>query len=311
MYRYYGRAVSLLFLIIVLVPLCAEGATLRAGEGRKAASQKATKAAVRGSNAAEAVRPHGRLSLCSASALVQDQQTGALLVEKQATMIVPIASITKLMTAMVVIDSRPNLQDTITIEQQDVDIIRHSRSHLPVGTRLTRADALRLALMASENRAAHALGRTYPGGLVACVAAMNRKARSLGLANTRFVDPAGLCSGNVSTAFELARMADAAYRYPLIREFSTCEEASIQTGRYVRTFRNVNRLVRSRNWQIGLSKTGFINEAGRCLVMQANVAKRPVLIVLLDAQGTLTRFGDANRIRQWMEGGQPPHRWRG
>ncbi|MCX5847324.1 MAG: hypothetical protein NTW12_13360 [Deltaproteobacteria bacterium] len=170
-----------------------------------------------------------------------------------------------------------------------------------VGNRLTRGDALLLALMASENRSAHALGRTYPGGLGAFVTAMNAKAKSLELVETRFEDPVGLSSGNVSSARDLARMVDAAYKYRLIREFTTRKEATIHTGYRSREFRNSNRLVRSPRWQIGLSKTGFIDEAGRCLVMQAYVAKRPVLIVLLDSQGKLSRYGDANRIKQWME----------
>ncbi|MCX5847639.1 MAG: D-alanyl-D-alanine endopeptidase [Deltaproteobacteria bacterium] len=243
-----------------------------------------------------------KLVLRSASAFVEDQQTGECLVQKQAEAVLPIASITKLMTAMVVLDAKMNLQESLNIAPEDVDTLRHSRSRLRVGTRLTRGDALLLALMASENRAAHALGRTYPGGLSAFVATMNVKAQSLGLAETRFEDPSGISSGNVSSARDLARMVDAAYHYRLIREYTTRKEATINTGYRSREFRNSNRLIRSPRWQIGLSKTGFIDEAGRCLVMQAHVAKRPVLIVLLDSQGKLTRYGDANRIKKWMEG---------
>jgi D-alanyl-D-alanine endopeptidase (penicillin-binding protein 7) len=226
------------------------------------------------------------------------------LVQKQADALQPIASITKLMTAMVVLDANMNLQESITIVSEDVDTLRHSRSRLPVNTCLTRGNALLLALMASENRSAHALGRTYPGGLGTFIAAMNAKARSLGLVETRLEDPTGISSGNISSARDLARMVDAAYNYPLIRDFTTREEAVIHSGRRTLAFHNTNRLIRSPRWQIGLSKTGFIDEAGRCLVMQAHVANRPVLIVLLDAQGKLTRFGDANRIKQWMEGSQ-------
>jgi D-alanyl-D-alanine endopeptidase (penicillin-binding protein 7) len=243
-----------------------------------------------------------KLVLRSASAFVEDQQTGECLVQKQAAAVLPIASITKLMTAMVVLDAKMNLQESLTITSEDVDTLRHSRSRLRVGTRLTRGDALLLALMSSENRAAHALGRTYPGGLGAFVTAMNAKAQSLGLAETRFDDPTGISSGNVSSARDLARMVDAAYKYHLIREFTTRKEATIHVGHRTREFRNSNRLIRSPRWQIGLSKTGFIDEAGRCLVMQAHVAKRPVLIVLLDSQGKLSRYGDANRIKKWMEG---------
>jgi D-alanyl-D-alanine endopeptidase (penicillin-binding protein 7) len=246
-----------------------------------------------------------KLVLQSFSALVEDQRTGELLFQKNAKAVVSIASITKLMTAMVVLDAQMDLKETLVIEREDVDTRRHSRSRLPVGTHLTRRDALLLALMASENRAAHALSRTHPGGRDAFVAAMNVKARSLGLSNTIFTDPTGLSGGNVSSAHDLARMVDAAYNYPIVREFTTREEAMIQSGRRKLAFRNTNQLIRSSRWQIGLSKTGFTDEAGRCLVMQAHVARHPVLIVLLDAQGRLTRFGDANRIKKWMERPQP------
>jgi D-alanyl-D-alanine endopeptidase (penicillin-binding protein 7) len=246
------------------------------------------------------------LVLHSASALVEDQLTGECFVQKQAEAIMPIASITKLMTAMIVLDAKLDLEESITIESEDVDTIRHSRSRLPVNTRITRGDALLLALMASENRAAHALGRTYPGGLHAFTSAMNAKAKSLGLNDTRFIDPAGIHCGNVSSAKDLARMVDAAYQYSIIREYTTCKETSIRAGRRILQFHNTNRLVGNPRWQIGLSKTGFIDEAGRCLVMQSQVAKRSVLIVLLDAQGKLTRYGDANRIKQWMEGSKSP-----
>ena len=239
--------------------------------------------------------------LRSYCALVEDQQTSEVFVQKNVTTVVPIASITKLMTAMVVLDAKMDLQKPLVIEGEDVDTLRHSRSHLPVGTHLICQETLLLALMASENRAAQALSRTYPGGRAAFVAAMNAKARSLELTNTHFIDPAGLSSGNVSTAHDLAKMVNAAYQYPLIRELTTCEEAIVQSGQRKLAFKNTNLLLRSSHWKIGLSKTGFIDEAGRCLVMQAHVARRPVLIVLLDAPGTMTRFGDANRIKQWME----------
>ncbi len=245
------------------------------------------------------------LVIRSASALVKDQQTGELLVQKQAKAVLPIASITKLMTAMVVLDTQTDLKEAITIEPTDVDTLCHSPSRLPVGTRISREDALLLALMASENRAAHALGRTYPGGPEAFVTAMNTKARSLGLSRTRFEDASGLSSGNTSSAQDLALMVDAAYHYNLVREFTTREEATIHLGRRTLEFRNTNRLIQNPRWQIGLSKTGFTNEAGRCLVMQASVAQRPLLIVLLDAQGRLTRFADAKRIKEWFEGQLP------
>ena len=257
------------------------------------------------------VRAPRNLVLRSASALVEDQRTGEWLVQKQAGTIMPIASITKLMTAMVVLDAKMDLEESLTISSEDVDTLRHSHSRLPVNTSITRGDALLLALMASENRAAHALGSTYPGGLDAFIAAMNAKARSLGLVETHFKDPTGISSGNVSSARDLARMVDAAYHYSIIREYTTCKETTIRLGRRTLQFHNTNRLIRNPRWQIGLSKTGFIDEAGRCLVMQLQLANRPLLIVLLDAQGKLTRYGDANRIKQWLEGSQAARQKRG
>ena len=246
-------------------------------------------------------RPPARLSLKSASALVLDQSTGQTLLEKQAGTVVPIASLTKLMTAMVLLDAHLDPLEILTITNDDKDTLRHSRSRLPVGTCLPREQALLLALVASENRAAHALGRTFPGGLSAFVEAMNAKALALGLTGTRFEDPTGLSSGNVATARDLAHILEAAYGYPEIRDFSTRRETTIQAGRRRIQFPNTNALVRNSRWSIGLSKTGYIEEAGRCLVMQAMLANRPVLIILLDSWGKYTRLGDANRIKQWME----------
>jgi len=244
-----------------------------------------------------------KLVLRSAAALVKDQETGEFLIEKQATAVLPIASITKLMTAMVVLDAGINLEESLTIEQGDMfGLRRRARALLPLGTELTRRDTLLIALMASDNRCARALGRTYPGGIDACIAAMNAKARSLGLTETRFEDSTGLSSGNVSSARDLVRLVDTACRYNLIREFTTCKKTVIPSGRRILEFHNTNRLVQNPGWQIGLSKTGFIGAAGRCLVMQANVAQRSLIIVLLDSQGKLTRIGDANRIKHWLEG---------
>src|SRR5208337_503963 len=250
----------------------------------------------------------GNLVLRSAAALVEDQETGKRLIQKQATAILPIASITKLMTAMVVLDAGRDLNEVITIDTGDIDTLRHSHSRLPVGTQLARKDVMLLALMASDNRSAHALGRTYPGGTDACVAAMNAKARSLGLLETRFEDSTGLSCSNVSSARDLVTLVYTAYQYDLIREFTTCKKAFINTGWRSLEFNNTNLLVRNSTWQIGLSKTGFTGEAGRCLVMQANVAQRPVLIVLLDSQGKMTRIGDANRIKRWLEAQSPSQR---
>ncbi len=243
----------------------------------------------------------GQLAVHSGSALVIGQDAGELLYEKNANAVVPIASITKVMTAMVVLDSMPNLQAPISISDEDVDYLRGSRSRLGVGTVITRETALLLALMSSENRASHALARHYPGGLQAFVAAMNRKAASLGMVHTRFEDPTGLSSNNVSTAHDLARMVAAAHRYPLIREFSTTPGVRAEVKGRELDFHNTNQLVSSPTWEIGLSKTGYIQEAGKCLVMQARVADKPVVIVLLDSAGKQTRIGDANRIKRWME----------
>ena len=248
-----------------------------------------------------APRPLARLALKSASALVLDQATGQTLIEKQAGAVQPIASLTKLMTAMVLLDARLDPQEILTITNDDKDMLRHSKSRLPVGTRLPREQALLLALLASENRAAHALGRTFPGGLEAFVQGMNAKAKELGLEETKFEDPSGLSAGNVASAHDLARIMEAAYRYPEIRDFTTRPETSIQAGRRSIQFPNTNALVRSSRWNIGLSKTGYIEEAGRCLVMQAMLANRPVLIILLDSWGKYSRLGDANRIKQWLE----------
>jgi len=235
-------------------------------------------------------------------ALVMDATLGITLYAKHPAQVAPIASITKLMTAMVVLDAQCPLNEAIAIDRADVDTLKHSRSRLPVGARLERGDLLRVALMASDNRAASALARTYPGGTAACLEAMNRRARDLGMLSTRFKDPTGLSGGNVSSAQDLARLVLAAGGYPLIREATTSsfQPVTLSDGR-VLEFHNSNRLVSNKSWNIGLSKTGYINEAGRCLVMQAEIAARQFVIVLLDSWGKYTRLGDANRIRKWME----------
>lgn len=266
---------------------------------QKPASEPIAKKSVRKVSMAD-VDPR-RLMLYSASALVIDQETGQPLLEKQSDTVVPIASISKLMTAMVVLDAKLDLSEVIAIGEEDVDGLKGTRSRLPVGTTMTRETAMLLALMSSENRAAHALGRHYPGGMPAFVKAMNQKAHALGMFSSRFEEPTGLSSNNVSTAKDLARMVAAAARYPEIRHFSTTEEARVDLNGHIRDFRNTNALVRSDNWEIGVSKTGYISEAGRCLVMQARVADKPVVIVLLDSAGKMTRVGDANRIKRWME----------
>ncbi|MDP2752713.1 MAG: D-alanyl-D-alanine endopeptidase [Rhodocyclaceae bacterium] len=246
------------------------------------------------------------LMLHSSAALVQDQATGAILFAKNADAVAPIASITKLMTAMVVVDANLPLQEMLEINQHDVDTLKGTHSRLRIGAHLTREEMLRLALMASENRAASALSRHYPGGREAFIAAMNQKAKALGLSDTRFLDSTGLTSANVSSARDLARMVDAAHQYPLIREFSTGTNHKIKVAGRSLTFSNTNGLVKSSVWDIGLSKTGYIREAGKCLVMQARLNNKPMIIVLLDSWGRQTRIGDANRIRRWMESAALP-----
>jgi serine-type D-Ala-D-Ala endopeptidase (penicillin-binding protein 7) len=238
----------------------------------------------------------------SSAALVIEPGEGRTLYAKNIDAVQPIASITKLMTAMVVLDANLDLREPITITEDDVDLLKHTRSRLRVGTVLERDELLRLALMASENRAAAALGRSYPGGIAAFVVAMNQKAFDLGMTRTRFVDSSGLSSDNVSTAQDLAKMVTAAYRYPLIQEFTTTAGHAVRThdGR-VLSFRNTNGLVRDDAWHIDVSKTGYIAEAGKCLVMQARIAAKPIVIVLLDSWGKYTRIGDANRIKKWIE----------
>jgi len=240
--------------------------------------------------------------LKSTAALVIDQNGDRVLYAKNVDAIVPIASITKLMTAVVVLDSGAPLDEILVVTEADLDDVKHTRSRLRVGTALTRTEMLRLALMASENRAAAALARAGEGGTREFAAAMNRKAASLGMLHTRFVDGTGLSSENVSTAQDLSRLVAAAYNYPLIREYttSTSYAVTLENGRLLH-YNNSNRLVGSSVWDIGLSKTGFINEAGRCLVMQSRIASRQVVIVLLDSWGKLTRVGDANRIKKWIE----------
>ena len=247
------------------------------------------------------------LDVKSAAALVVGQEDGQALYAKNTDAVLPIASITKLMTAMVVLDSELPLAEPIAITPEDIDDIKGTRSRLRVGTRLARGELLRLALMSSENRAAAALARAYPGGARAFVAAMNQKAVELGMWRSRFVDGTGLSSDNVSTAGEVAKMVGAAYRYPVIREYTTDASYTVRlaNGRTLR-YRNSNRLVQDRQWRIGLSKTGYISEAGRCLVMQARIAATPVIIVLLDSWGRLTRIGDANRIKKWIESSSAP-----
>jgi D-alanyl-D-alanine endopeptidase (penicillin-binding protein 7) len=253
---------------------------------------------------------HDELNLKSSVAMVVNQDTKEVYFEKNPSVSLPIASITKLMTAMVVLDSKLPLDETIVINADDVHIYRTSR--LAGGTVLTREEALLLALMSSENRAAYTLGRNYPGGIPAFVDAMNRKAKELGMNHSHFADPTGLMSENVATAEDLTRMLNAAYQYKMIREFSTWPDLTMVIAKRPQKFLNTNRLVRSGDMNIGLQKTGFINAAGKCLVMQARVNNTPLLLVFLDSVGTQSRFADAVRVRDWYErmppGSQPIRR---
>ncbi len=243
------------------------------------------------------------LDLKSQSVVILDTQEDRIIYGKNSTKIMPIASITKLMTAMVTLEAQLPLNEDVQIDSADIDTLKKTRSRLKVGDRFARRELLRLALMSSENRAAAALGRTYPGGMSAFVKAMNIKALLLGMDQTHFVEPTGLSSENVSTAHDLAKMVEAAYRYDIIREYSTTEKHVVTASnrKNLLQFINSNGLVRSNNWKIDVSKTGFINEAGRCLVMQAKIKNKSVVIVLLNSWGKNTRIGDANRVRKWME----------
>ena len=242
--------------------------------------------------------------LRSAIGLIYDEREQRPLYSKSADVVAPIASITKLMTAMVVLDAQLPMDEAISISADDADKHKRTRSRMRPGITATRAELLKLALMASENRAAAALARTYPGGTAAALAQMNAKARELGMNSTRFRDATGLSSGNVSTAHDLVKMVRAAQGYELIHKYSTSTSHTLQlAGQRPMQFRNTNPLVRNASWDIGISKTGYISEAGKCLVMEAKISDHPVIIVLLDSWGRHTRVGDANRVKQWVEKG--------
>ena len=246
------------------------------------------------------------LALRSSVALVIDQDTNEVLFSKNPGAVLPIASITKLMTGLVVSDAHQPLDELLSVAQEDVDTEKGSRSRLRVGTQLTRGEMLHLALMSSENRAANALGRHYPGGLPAFVAAMNRKAATLGMRDTHYVEPTGLSSQNQSSAQDLAVLVRAAHGVPLLRELSTSHETQVAVGHRMMQFHTTNRLVLNPDWDIGLQKTGYISEAGRCLVMQARLAGRKLIMVLLDSTGKYSRLGDAERIRRWLADSAEP-----
>jgi D-alanyl-D-alanine endopeptidase (penicillin-binding protein 7) len=240
------------------------------------------------------------LDLKSSVALVMDLDTEEVLLAKNDGAVLPIASITKLMTALVVSEAQLPMDEVLTVTQDDVDTEKHTGSRLRVGAKLTRGEMMHLALMSSENRAANALGRHYPGGLKAFVSAMNAKAQLLGMKDTSYVEPTGLSPANQSSATDLARLVKVASQVPLLRELSTSTGATVRVGRRDAQFGTTNRLVKSPTWDIGLQKTGYISEAGQCLVMQAQLAGRRLVMVFLDSAGKYSRLGDAERVRQWL-----------
>ena len=250
----------------------------------------------------------GKLDVRSSSVIVLDAVDSSVLYSKQAQQPVPIASITKLMTALVVLDAGQPLDEMIELTVADRRLERSSASRLVIGSRISRGDLLHLALMSSENRAAHAVARAYPGGMPACLKAMNAKARALGMKSARFTDPTGLSSGNVSSASDLARLVAAAAADPTIRTFSTSSSHTVTVGRQLLEFHNTNSLVNKGDWDVMVQKTGYTSDAGQCLVMKTIIRERPVLIVLLNSFGKYTRVADARRIRKWMEAGLEPGR---
>ncbi|RJG01650.1 D-alanyl-D-alanine endopeptidase [Noviherbaspirillum sedimenti] len=245
------------------------------------------------------------LDLASNVALVLDQSSSEVLFEKNPDVSLPIASITKLMTGLIVVESQQNKDEILEITADDIDREKNSGSRLAVGTRLSRASLLNLALMSSENRAASALGRNYPGGLPAFVAAMNAKARALGMRDTHYVDSSGLSSRNVASARDLVKLVAEVQKFPILGQYSTSLESVVDAGGRALQYRNTNQLVRNSSWEIGLQKTGYIAEAGRCLVMQTVIEGRSIVMVFLDSKGKLSRLADAGRIRKWIENIKP------
>ena len=315
--RHFFWVGSVVLAMLAAVPMAASAQSQ--GTGKSATAKKSgaeTKRRVYAKRVApRVVRParpsdgmraglHGAqdpLSLRSSVAYVVDQETQEVLFSKNEEAILPIASLTKLMTALLISEAELSLEESITITRDDVDTEKGSTSRLRVGASLTRGELLHLALMSSENRAAHALGRTYPGGLDVFVEMMNAKAQLLGMQDTRFVEPTGLSSKNRSSARDLAVLVDVASEDELLRDYSTSRAHQVADGRRKLMFSNTNRLVLNPRWEIGLQKTGYISEAGQCLVMQARVAGRNVIMVFLDSAGKLSRLGDAERVRRWVE----------
>jgi D-alanyl-D-alanine endopeptidase (penicillin-binding protein 7) len=288
-------AICLLFLPLITLPAMADGTSHHKHLSKKAAQHQADE--VEAAVAAAENEP----SLRSNEVLVIDEETQDVLLSKNPTLVNPIASITKLMTSLVVLEAGQPLDEAITISDEDEDLERQSYSRLKKGTVLTRAELLHLALMASENRAAHALARTYPGGLRACIEAMNAKARELGMDSTYYVEPTGLSERNVSNPQDLAKLVVRASANPTISEYSTDDRFAVRLGRRLVEFHTTDRLVASPSWTIVLQKTGYIVEAGRCLVMKAIIENRATVIVLMNSTGTQTRVADAQRIKSWLD----------
>lgn len=307
--------------VLTIMPVHA-ASSQEASSGVKTASKKSSKKVSAGHRRAvveaAAVRPtygqlaglhqvHDPLDLNSSVALVVDQDTQEILLSKNEQAVLPIASLTKLMTGLIVSEAELPLDEMITITQADVDTEKGSRSRLRVGARLSRGELLHLALMASENRAANALGRSYPGGLPVFVGLMNAKARMLGMHDTVYVEPTGLSSKNQSSARDLALLVDVASENPMLRQLSTSPGYQVAVGRQVLQYNNTNRLIKNPSWDIGLQKTGYISEAGRCLVMQVRIAGRKLIMVFLDSAGKLGRVADAERVRRWIESSGREH----
>jgi D-alanyl-D-alanine endopeptidase (penicillin-binding protein 7) len=290
-----------------IVAMCALFAVLALAIGFAQAAPKKKKPTPESLDAVQAAHPE-RVFLHSSVALVQDAASGETLIAKNSEAVLPIASITKLMTAVVLLERGLDMNARVAISGDDQDMVKGTRSRLRNGTMLTRSELLLLALMSSENRAAASLARTYPGGTEAFVGMMNQKAKTLGMTDSRFVDPTGLSSANVASAQDLGRLVRAAYAHPVIREFSTRETAHVEVFGRSLDYRNTNGLVRGGGWDIALQKTGYISEAGRCLVMRVRVARKDLVVVLLDSWGKYSRIGDANRIRKWLETNLPAGR---
>ena len=282
-------------------------AAVKSGNGRRAVIAGSAVAAGAVSAARVERKPEAEPAadmppkLSANAVFVMDQNSREVLVSKNDKAVMPIASLTKLMTGLLVADAGLPLDEEITITEDDLDIYKGTGSRLAVGTRLTRGEAMHLALMSSENRAAHAIGRTYPGGIVNFVRLMNAKAAELGMHDTRYVEPTGLSVENRSSARDLALLVAAAYQRPLLREFTTSQSYAVESGHRLLQYRNSNRLTADPNWDIGLQKTGYISEAGRCMVMSARLAGRQVIMVFLDSADKASRIGDAQRVRRFVE----------